>query len=187
MTEYRRKRLPGGYYFFTVVTHKRQRFLTDENARHILRCVWKDVSARWPFKTVALCLLSEHLHCVWKLPDGDSDFSTRWSLIKSGFTRQWLEAVGREGRQSASRTKERRRGIWHRRFWEHCIRDERDLAEHIRYIHYNPVKHKLVNRPGDWIWSSYHRYQRESLTAQPGGLDVIATEPSEETCNIIRE
>jgi len=171
MPNYKRKKLLGGYYFFTVVTHQRQAFLTDKIARDRLRSVWQHVSVCHPFKTTALCLMPDHLHCIWKLPDGDWDYSKRWSLIKRGFTRQWLMDGGNEKGQTLSRTKERRRGVWQRRFWEHCIRDEDDLVKHIHYIHYNPVKHKLVDRPGDWQWSTFHRYK----TA--GGLDAIGNKP----------
>jgi len=171
MPNFRRKKFSGGYYFFTVVTYQRQRFLTNEIARDRLRNAWQHVCSERPFKTTALCLMPDHLHCIWKLPDGDSDYSTRWSLIKSGFTRQWLEVGGKEKGQSLSRIKKRRRGVWHRRFWEHCIRDEEDLANHIRYIHYNPVKHKLVDRPGDWQWSTFHRYKTV------GGLEAIGNKP----------
>lgn len=45
--------------------------------------------------------------------------------------------------------------LWQRRFWDHIIRDERDLNRHIDYIHFNPVKHRLVSDPREWKWSSY--------------------------------
>jgi len=50
--------------------------------------------------------------------------------------------------------------VWQRRFWEHTLRDERDLQAHVDYIHYNPVKHGLVTRVGDWPYSSFHRFVR---------------------------
>ncbi len=50
--------------------------------------------------------------------------------------------------------------LWQRRFWEHTIRDERDLEAHVHYIHYNPVKHGWVTRVADWPCSSFHRYVR---------------------------
>ena len=47
--------------------------------------------------------------------------------------------------------------MWQRRFWEHAIRDENDWQRHVDYVHYNPVKHELVQRPIDWPWSSFSR------------------------------
>ncbi|MFL6653281.1 MAG: transposase, partial [Sulfurifustis sp.] len=63
--------------------------------------------------------------------------------------------------------------VWQRRYWEHLIRDEADFERHVNYIHYNPVKHACVVRPGDWRWSSFHRFVRLGLipptwTSDPG-------------------
>src|SRR5690606_9440176 len=85
------------------------------------------------------------LHCIWSLPEADADYATRWLLIKAATTRQ-LRAGGLHG------------AVWQRRFWEHCIRDVRDFEHHAAYIHYNPVRHGLVQRASEWPWSSYHRW-----------------------------
>jgi REP element-mobilizing transposase RayT len=109
MTDYRRSIFCGGTYFFTVVTYNRVCFLTDDLARMCLRSAWRHVRGTWPFEVIALCLLPDHLHCLWQLPEDDNDFSTRWLLIKKGFTRRYLEAGGREFPQSQSRLKKRER------------------------------------------------------------------------------
>jgi putative transposase len=163
MTNYRRARLEGGCFFFTVVTYDRRRFLTEDRARECLRAAWDETQRVWPFEVVAVCLLPEHLHCVWRLPEGDEDYSRRWGRIKAGFSRRYLRAGGTESRQSASRRGKRERGVWQRRFWEHRIRDETDLQRHIDYIHFNPVKHELAEQVADWPWSSFHRYIREGF------------------------
>ena len=163
VTDYRRARFEGGYYFFTVVTYDRRRFLTDERARDCLKAAWDDTQQRSPFEVVAVCRLPNHLHCVWRLPEGDEDYSLRWARIKAGFSRRYLRAGGTESRQSESRRGKRERGVWQRRFWEHRIRDETDLQRHIDYVHFNPVKHELVEQIADWRWSSFHRYIREGL------------------------
>lgn len=161
MTNYRRARFCGGYYFFTVLTYNRRRFLVDDLARECLRNVWQSVRQKRPFEAVAFCLMPEHLHCVWRLPEGDNDFSQRWLSIKKGFTRRYLKTGGYESKQSLSREKKRERGIWQRRFWEHQIRDQEDLEKHVDYVHYNPVKHGLVEAVEDWPWSTYHRFVRD--------------------------
>ena len=174
MTNYRRAQFEGGYYFFTVVTYQRRAFLTGERARACLREVWEETKRRSYFDVVALCLLPDHLHCVWKLPDGDYDFSQRWSRIKAGFTRRYLCSGGNEYGQGPSRTRKRERGIWQRRFWEHQIRNEKDLQRHVDYIHYNPVKHGLVEQVEDWPWSTYHRYIREGIYPRQPWHDIQA-------------
>jgi putative transposase len=163
MTDYRRAQFEGGYYFFTVVTHRRRAFLTDSRARLCLKSAWEEARRRSYFDVVALCLLPDHLHCLWKLPDGDTDFSLRWSRIKAAFTHRYLSDGGAEFGQSSSRNRKRERGIWQRRFWEHQIRDPEDLHRHVDYVHYNPVKHGLVERVEQWPWSTYHRYVREGI------------------------
>jgi putative transposase len=166
MAKYRRKHNCGGYYFFTVVTFKRQPILTTELGRQCLRQVWKTVADRHPFETFAICLMPNHIHCIWKMPEGDHDFSTRWRLIKTGFSRLWVSLGGRQGIRNGSRIQKSELAIWQRRFWEHRIRDDDDLKRHLDYIHYNPMKHKFVEKAADWPWSSYWRY------AQKGKYDI---------------
>jgi putative transposase len=158
MSHYRRANLSGGYYFFTVVTYQRHKILVGELARKHLRRTFEKVRSTRYFETIAFCLLPEHLHCIWRLPDDDSDFSTRWSLIKKDFTVNYLKTGGAELTQTNSRSKHRHRGVWQRRFCEHQIRDERDLQHHVDYIHYNPVKHGLFKNIDNWPWSTYHKY-----------------------------
>jgi putative transposase len=116
---------------------------------------------RHPFKIDAFVLLPDHLHCIWTLPHEDRDFSKRWRLIKSDFSRQCV--AKHKTTPSASRLRKKEQAIWQRRFWEHQIRKETDFINHVEYIHYNPVKHRLVQAPKDWEYSSFHRYVREGI------------------------
>jgi putative transposase len=93
---------------------------------------------------------------LWTLPAGDADFSTRWRLIKSHFSRRCDLTC--QGQVSLSRQRKQEKAVWQRRLWEHQIRDEADFVQHVEYIHYNPVKHGLVNAPIDWEYSSFRRY-----------------------------
>lgn len=158
MPQYRRSLIEGGTFFFTVVTFNRAPILTGEEARNLLHAAWLDVTGRFPFRTVAVCLLPDHLHCIWSLPDGDRDFSLRWKEIKRLFTKGYLQQVGPGEERNESRLKKGEAAIWQRRFWEHTIRDEQDLNRHLDYIHFNPVKHGLVKSVAEWPWSSIHRF-----------------------------
>lgn len=158
MANYRRAFIPGGTFFFTVVTHARRRFLCHSFARTILREAITDVRCRYPFDIDAFVLLPDHLHCIWTLPQGDSNFSVRWNQIKGKFTRRWLERGGGEAFVNQSRLGRRERGVWQRRLFEHACRDKRDLKRCLDYLHVNPLKHGLANRVADWPWSSFHRY-----------------------------
>ena len=166
---YRRAKVKGGTYFFTVVTHKRVKIFTQSDNIELLRQAFRKVIKRHPFKIDAFVLLPDHLHCIWTLPQGDADFSTRWRLIKSDFSRQFGVVGWVEGRNptntttSASRLRRNEKAIWQRRFWEHLIRRDEDLRRHVEYIHYNPVKHGLTKTPGDWEYSSFHRYVEKGM------------------------
>jgi len=61
---------------------------------------------------------------------------------------------------SASRAAKNEKAVWERRFWEHLIRDTKDLNRHIDYIHFNPVKHGLVDSPFLWKHSSFHKFRQ---------------------------
>jgi putative transposase len=164
MPQYRRVKISGTAFFFTLVLADRSsHLLVDQIDR--LRQAYRVVQERRPFKTIAICILPDHVHAIWTMPESDTDFSTRWGLIKSGFSRG-LEARPR----SKSKIAKREKGIWQRRYWEHAIRDEADLDRHIDYIHFNPVKHGHVSRVADWPHSSFHRYvERGELAADWGG------------------
>ncbi len=149
---YRRATVPGATYFFTLVAHERRPlFVAPENVRR-----WRDAVAsyarRRPFIVEAEVILPDHLHALWTLPDGDSDYATRIRLIKTRVTK---ELAGPEASSSPSRLRKGERDIWQRRYWEHVIRDERDFQMHLDYIHYNPVKHGLAARPADWPHSTF--------------------------------
>ncbi len=163
MPDYRRNYVPGGTYFFTVVVHQRRPLFDREQTRVFLRNAILTVRRKRPFDIVAMVLLPDHLHCIWTLPQGDADYSTRWRQIKEEFTCAYLEAGGEEGTRSASRQKRGERGIWQRRFWEHTCVDQDDLNRCIDYIHWNPVKHGLVERVCDYPWSSFHRYVEQGI------------------------
>jgi putative transposase len=165
MPRYLRAHVEGGVFFFTVTLADRS---SDVLVRHIdrLRRIYASVQKRYPFDTVAICVLPEHLHAIWWLPEGDTNFPLRWSLIKAGFSR----GLPSENQRSNSKIAHRERGIWQRRYWEHAIRNDADLERHVDYIHFNPVKHGHVSKVCDWPHSSFHRYvARGDLPEDWGG------------------
>ena len=142
--QYRRANIPGGTYFFTVNLAERNKKLLTEEIK-LLRTSMNKVKHSHPFRLDAMVVLPDHLHAIWTLPPDDRDYSTRWMLIKSNFSRGLIK----QERINQSRKTRGERGIWQRRYWEHLIRDERDLNRHIDYIHYNPVKHGYVKCAAD--------------------------------------
>ena len=158
MPDFRRYFVPGGTYFFTVVTAGRRPLFRHETARAILGEAIRTELTQRPFDQIAIVLLPDHLHAIWSLPPGDDCYSERWKSIKARFTKNWTASGGSEAKVSQGYAKQRRRGVWQARFMEHTIRDEQDFHHHADYLHWNPVKHKLVDCPWDWPWSSFHRF-----------------------------
>src|SRR5262245_46607835 len=138
MSNHRRWYQPGGTSFFTIVTYGRFRLFEEKPARKLLGEVMREVAQELQVETVAVVLLSDHLHEIWTLPTGDEDFSTHWKTVKQRFTERWLGMGGQEMQVTPSQARRGNRGIWQRRFIEHLIREEDDLERHCDYIHYNP-------------------------------------------------
>lgn len=164
MSRYRRNHLAGGTFFFTVkLADPKSRLLVEHI--NLLRKAYASVQKRYPFETVAICVMPNHLHAVWTLPDGDSDYSLRWRLIKTGFSNHFPAS----NTLSASKQRRHEKGIWQRRFYEHTVRDDADLLRCVDYVHFNPVKHGFAASVKDWPFSSFHRFVRDGLLSPDWG------------------
>ena len=176
---YRRSRVAGGWYFFTVVTYQRQPLLTLPENIERLRNAFRREREKHPFEIDAIVILPDHLHTLWRLPEGDDDYSSRWSRIKRYFS---VGCVGVDAVRSASRQRKRERPVWQRRFWEHRIRDEVDWRRHMDYIHYNPVRHGHCDAAREWPYSSFMRWVRQGGypmdrgATMPAGIEGIDCE-----------
>jgi putative transposase len=170
MSRYIRPRAPGAVVFFTVALVDRG---ADTLVRHVdvLRQAVAVTRAKRPFGIDAWVVLPDHMHCVWTLPEGDSDYSGRMGEIKGQFTRA-LRRSGpaptnppqnpygaRGGRERVGAGPDLRdeAPVWQKRFWEHHIRNDEDFTAHVRYCWINPVRHGLVGHPREWPFSSWHR------------------------------
>jgi putative transposase len=167
MSRYRRAKIEGGVFFFTVTLADRSSDLLIRNIDR-LRRMYSSAQERNPFETIAICVLPDHLHAIWELPDGDANFALRWSLIKAGFSR----GLPLDAPRSDSKLARRERGLWQRRYWEHAIRDDRDLERHVDYVHFNPVKHGYVSQVADWPYSTFHRYVERGVLPSDWGGDI---------------
>ncbi len=147
MSKYKRIYLPNRSYFFTVVTYNRNKLFSNERNIQLLKNAFRYVQQRKPFKIDAICILPDHFHCIWTMT-GDSNYSIRWQMIKTDFSRQY--------RHKKPEIKQKK--LWQPRFWEHVLRDQDDFHRHIDYIHYNPVKHGLVESAGKWRYSSFGEF-----------------------------
>lgn len=165
MSNYHRVKVNGGTYFFTIALQDRSK---DYLVRYIdiLRYSYQETKACYPIETVAICILPEHIHWLMHLPEDNVDYS----VVISHFKRLFSKNLPMECRNpNISQAKKRELGIWQRRFWEHFIRDEQDLKNHMDYIYFNPVKHGYVNRVQDWAFSSFHQDVKKGLYPKDWG------------------
>jgi putative transposase len=159
MPNYRRLRVDGGCWFFTVTLRDRRQTLLVDHI-DVLRDAVMTVQTARPITINAFVVLPDHLHAIWTLPQGDKDFSTRWRLVKTRFVKALPQRSG---------------VVWQPRFWEHMIRDESDYENHVNYCYINPVKHGLVSRVVDWPYSSFHRDVRAGIFPRDWAGDATVT------------
>ncbi len=158
MSSYKRIYISDHYYFFTAVTHKRTPIFKSPDHVQLLRDAFRYVKERRSFDLLAASVMPDHIHCIWRMPEGDSNYSVRWQMLKTAFSRK-------------IRKKHPGKKVWQPRFWEHVIRNEKDLIRHLDYIHYNPVKHGLCRSPCDWQYSSFQRYLKAGFYEPDWGLE----------------
>lgn len=156
--QYRRHYQKGASYFFTINLADRSSDLLIKQI-DVLRAAFKKVKQKHPFNIDAIVIMPDHLHMLCTMPNNDADFPKRIKLIKYYFSYH----IAKTESISKSRLKKGERGIWQRRFWEHCIRNEEDYLAHIDYIHMNPVRHEYVEKVKDWQYSSFHRFVTDGL------------------------
>jgi putative transposase len=138
--------------FFTVSLQQPGRdllILEIETLRQAVRLT----RAERPFHIHAWVVMPDHLHTIWTLPD--ADYAARWRLIKARFS----AGLSKSTRLSVGAGQ----GIWQRRQWQHPIRDRADYDLHMRACQMDPVRHGLVDEPGDWPYSSFQTRQAWQL------------------------
>jgi putative transposase len=136
----------GSIYFVTSVTYNREAIIT-KNIDLFYTALGR-AGENHKFATIAWVVLPEHFHLVIET-DG-RNLSDIIKAIKQGFGLLYRQRMGiRKGR------------IWQLRFWDHVIRNQEDLNRHIDYIHYNPVKHRLVDAVYDYPHSSFNNFVNE--------------------------
>lgn len=156
--KYRRLRISGSLWFFTLVTYHRRVIFDNENVIAKLQLAIDKTLSIKPFQIEAFVILPNHVHMILSLPEDDTDYSNRIRMIKSTFTKDFMK-----GHEESPRNNKGEMRVWQSRFWEHWIRDDKDLERHLDYIHYNPVKHGYVESPDQWSYSSFQEFVENGM------------------------
>ena len=152
MANYRRIFLDGYSYYLTVVTHQRNPILI-ENIELLRESFWAS-RTRYDYTIDAIVILPDHFHMIIT-PKFAKEYPSIIKTIKQHFSKHCDPEFYADTEQSASRTKEGYRPVWQKKYYEHTIRNEKDLQEKLQYMYHNPVKHGWVEKCDEWRYSSF--------------------------------
>lgn len=162
MPDYRRYHILNSTYFITSVTKDRQRLFHNIDDIRILTETINNVKKLKPFKLLAFCFLPDHFHILIGEIIPNENVTSVIHSIKRNFTLNYKKRhFGDEKLE-----------LWQKRFWDHIIRNEKDLQNHLDYIHFNPVKHSLVGKPEDYKYSSYSKWLNEGFYRSGWGYSL---------------
>jgi len=145
----RRYYTPGHVVFITQVVNHRQPVFQNSETIFLLKEIFQNAKEIHPYKMLAFVFLPDHFHVLIQ-PKGNSNFSQIMHSIKRNFTVAYKRSMNFKGDLQ----------FWQKRFWDHVIRNEKDLENHLHYIHYNPIKHGYVNEMEDWKESSFLKWYK---------------------------
>jgi putative transposase len=154
MTDYRRNRVPGGTFFFTVRLLERGSTLLTEHFSAFGEAM-RQARSRRPFHVDAWVVLPDHAHAIWTLPPGDHDCASRWRAVKIAFSK----ALRKAGNHNV---------IWERHFQHLRVASDEQYDRLVEYVHLNPLRHGLCANAADWKWSSLHRFVASGLAGADG-------------------
>lgn len=162
MTSYRRLKIPGSTYYFTLCAAEPGSSLLTDNIG-LLRAAWRASFTDYPAIPHAVVILPDHLHAVLTEPEDEVHFPDRWRRFKARVS----HAIDKAAPERRSLVRRREKGVWQRRFWEHRIRDEADFRGALAFCRDDPVRHGLVTRPEDWAFSSFRRMGNPAHPCDP--------------------
>ena len=110
--------------------------------------------------------MPEHVHLLLSEPES-KNLALALQMLKQMVSRN-LRPVGGPSYREAKGGDVQPQPFWQARYYDFNVWSERKRVEKLRYIHRNPVKRGLVERPEDWLWSSFHHY----LTGEEGVVEI---------------
>jgi putative transposase len=152
MANYKRIFLDGHSYYITVVTHQRNPILIENIA--LLRESFQTSKNLYKYTIEAITILPDHFHMIIT-PENAEEYPHIVRTIKQHFSKNCPEKYYRHLYQSWSRNKKGYLPVWQKRYYEHTIRNEKDMLEKMQYLYHNPVKHAYVGDPNGWEYSSF--------------------------------
>ena len=139
-------------HFITFSCFHRLPLLEAPCARETVETVLEQTRARHQARVYAYVLMPEHLHRLVNEPP---------QILLAQFLKVIKQMTSRKLRGP-------RQTFWQARYHDSNVCGEKSGSEVIRYIHRNPVKRGLVEKPQDWPWSSFRHY----ATGAAGAVEI---------------
>jgi putative transposase len=130
-------------HFITFSCHHRDPLLSDSQSRTVFEQTLERVRQWYGFFLTGYVVMPEHVHLLISEPE-----RARLSVAL-----QMLKQVTAQKLRLSEGTP-----FWQPRYYDFKVWTENKRVEKLRYIHRNPVKRGLVERPEDWLWSSFRHY-----------------------------
>ena len=131
-------------HFITFSCYRRASLLATPEARRTFEHTLERVRQWYGIYVTGYVVMLEHVHLLISEPER-GQLSVAIQMLKQNTARQLRKLAG-----SSS--------FWQARYYDFNVWSERKQVEKLRYIHRNPVKRRLVERPEDWEWSSFRHY-----------------------------
>lgn len=153
----------SGYIHIIIISHNRKPIFVDNI--EMLRESFKYTAEHYDFEISAICILPTHIHLILDLKDV-KDCSKIITCIKHNFYKDYFELLKSQAEEYLNKHEI---DVFQKRHYEYNIKGEDELNNHIKYIHYNPVKHELVKNVKDWEYSSFHKFVNEGKYLEDWG------------------
>ena len=132
----------GQSHFVTFCCYHRRRLLTTDESRRIFESALERVRRSFRLQVYGYVVMPEHVHLLLSEPQQDT-LADALKSLKQGVSRRLIGDADH---------------FWQKRYYDFNIRNYPQFVEKLRYIHRNPVKLGLCERPEDWEWSSFRHY-----------------------------
>jgi putative transposase len=146
----KRYQFTGDLHFVTFSCYQLRPYLALPRARRLLEETLERMRLRYNFVVVGYVVMPEHVHLLVGEP-------------ASGLLARALQAL----KLSVSKMS-RQHPFWQSRYYDFNVFSGRKRIEKLRYMHRNPVKRGLVERPEEWQWSSFRHY----ATGEHGVVEI---------------
>ena len=132
----------GESHFVTFSCYRRQAKFTSDVSRRVFETALERVRRSFHLRVYGYVIMPEHVHLLVSEPERET-LAVALKSLKQGVARRLIG--GGEH-------------FWQKRYYDFNVRNSRQFIEKLRYIHRNPVKRGLCERPEDWPWSSFRHY-----------------------------